>query len=131
MSTVDRNHSILTIDGGDDFCEELFLLLNESGFSVRSVSDIHHVRALLDEQDFDLVILGTPLYFTDEAMNRVATTVVQLGITDGAAPPLAILTYEPIFARDDRAVPGVTAISLYDFEIDRFLGAIRRAIGDN
>ena len=128
---MDRNYSILTIDEGNDFCEELFLLLSESGFSVRSAPDIHHARALLAEQDFDLVILGTPFYYTDETMNWATTAVVQLGIIDVAAPRLVILTYEPIFARDDREVPGVTMISLHNFEIDRFLESIHRAIVDN
>jgi hypothetical protein len=125
---VNREHRILTIDDGDDFCEELFLLLSESGFAVRSAPDTSHARALLGEQDFDLVILGTPSYYTDDMMTRATAAVEQLGIADLAATRLVILTYEPSFARDGRTLPGVTAISLYDFEISRFLESIQRAI---
>lgn len=127
---MSREHTILTIDEGDDFCEELFLLLSESGFNVRSAPDTSRARALLGERDFDLVILGAPGYFTDETMSRAAAAVEQLGIADLATPPLVVLTYEPSFAWDVRTLPGVTAISLHNFEINRFLEAIQRAIGN-
>lgn len=126
---MDAKHTILVVSEWDELPEELSLLLDECGYGVTVVDSTEQAKSLLGERSFDLVILGRPVGYQDDVESLVSVTLAELRGAATRTPALAVLTHEPYLSKNARVPASATVISLYDFEIGRFLESIRQAIG--
>ena len=125
---MDREHTILMISEWNDLSEELSVILGESGYCVRTVTSIGDAIGLIGDGHFDLVILGSPGNYLEESLGQARIARERLEAAGMPAPPLAVLTYEPTSSRGRQRLTDVTVVSVYDFEIDRFLDSVQAAI---